>query len=209
MSVSESLHRIASHIGILAWASSLTVVVACLMVGHWVSLPHPKNGTQLQIPTSQIAFPFKFSTECSSPLLVFHFLYADCPCSRKVLNHLIQRGPVKDVPELLVLVDGGEKQSRLAAQAGFHYFATTPQKLKSQFGIEAAPLLVATDRNGKIRYSGGYTSRKQGLDYVDVQVIHDLLQNKPVVEHPVFGCGVSDGLKDLVDPLRLKTLTAD
>ncbi|QDV09953.1 hypothetical protein Poly30_55140 [Planctomycetes bacterium Poly30] len=53
-------------------------------------------------------------------------------------------------------------------------------------------------------FLGGYTERKQGLAYLDLQTLEQLragIQPSPL---PVYGCGVSTSLQSALDPLRIK-----
>ncbi len=76
----------------------------------------------------------------------------------------------------------------------------------TKYGIESAPLMIVDDAHGVIRYAGGYTSRKQGLDYQDQAIVHQLLSGAEVDPLPLFGCAVSQRLKQMVDPFRLKKI---
>ncbi len=193
--------RLLASVTLPLWAVGMTVIVSCLMVGHWVSLPKPEVGQTL-IPTTAISQP-KVSKEM--PYTAFHFLYADCPCSRRVLTHVLDRAPVHGVAENLVII--GSKTEELAANAlrqGFALDAVAEDELLGKYGVESAPLLVVVDQSGQIVYSGGYTSRKQGLDYHDVNVLQALLDGEAVENFPLYGCAVSERLKDLVDPLGIK-----
>ncbi len=81
---------------------------------------------------------------------------------------------------------------------------TTEQKLAELYEIDAAPLLVAIDPEGRVRYAGGYTDRKQGPDVRDRQIL-DALQRGDVVQPlPLYGCAVSKQLRRTLDPLGLK-----
>ena len=172
------------------------------MVGHWVSLPKPDRGSVLRVPIHESDFAEALE---NSKLSIFHFLYKDCSCSQRVFQYLIQRKAHPVATEVIVMIDGNTAQRKEASDSGFMFFTTTPEKLFNQFGIESAPLLVASNPSSVIQYSGGYTSRKQGLDFIDGQVIEDLLAGKQVYENPVYGCGVSEQLKDIVDPFRIRS----
>ena len=182
------------------WAGSLCVVIASLMVGHWVSLPHPTPGTKLSINDGEN----EESSSKPSEFLTYHFLYSDCPCSRRVLKQIANRSSIREANEKVVLVGEAVEIESTLRQNGFEVEVTSPASLKSKWGVESAPLMVMTDREGTILYSGGYTSRKQGLDYQDEEIINQVISGEHVPGLPLYGCAVSKSLKALVDPLNLK-----
>lgn len=191
------------------WAILLTLVCSSLMVGHWVSLPTPAVGSTLE----RAAFQGQSRIDARSTLvrlpaedrwLVSHFLYADCPCSRKVLDYIVHRQPLAGVHERIVLIGHPPLEELQAAQAKFSVELISPEALLAQYGVESAPLLVVADRNGTIKYAGGYTRRKQGLDYQDQSIVRQLMAGGQVDPLPLYGCAVSQRLKRIVDPMGLK-----
>jgi hypothetical protein len=183
---------------IATWAGLMITVVAFLMVGHWVVLPHPaKDDSQWAERLSATR------SKPESEWTVFHFLYGNCPCSRRVLDHVLTRKPIDGIRELIVFI-GDDSEIKSAKKCGFEVECVTPEILKERYGVEAAPLLVVADPSSKIRYSGGYTARKQSLDIQDREIIERILSGESLSDLPLFGCAVSSKLKFLVDPLRLK-----
>lgn len=193
--IAQSLGRFALPV----WLIGLSVITSSLMVGHWITLPHPETGDRL--PAS---VPVVFSDE--SGTYTFHFLYGDCPCSRRVLRRVLDRDPISGANERIVLIGDDPEMESLAVSKGFSVDVVTPPQLKSIYGVESAPLLVMTDKAGNISYSGGYTSRKQGPDIQDDKIIRDVIAGRSVDELPLYGCAVSANLKAILDPLNLKTL---
>lgn len=181
------------------WAVGMTCIVACLMVSHWVALPRPAVGSE--VPLTR---PLANGTD-PAPYRVLHFLYADCPCSQRVLNHVLDRDPVPGVTERIVLISETDVITGAIRTCGYEADAVTPEELPERYGVESAPLMVIADRHGIVRYSGGYTSRKQGPDIQDVALITSVRDGKPTESFPVYGCAVSDTLKRLVDPLGIKS----
>jgi hypothetical protein len=197
---SNQIRKSIGWIIIPLWTGSLCVVVASLMAGHWVSLPHPAQGSMLKSASEGELL----TLETESQFFTFHFLYGDCPCSRRVLKQVLSRQPIENANERVVLIGNDSKFEKMAVDRNFDLDVVTPQELKSKYGIESAPLLVVTDGNGLIRYSGGYTSRKQGLDYQDREIISQTIRGEVVAGLPLYGCAVSKSLKAIVDPLNLK-----
>jgi hypothetical protein len=135
------------------WASSLTVVGACLMVNHWVPLPGPEF--------SEVVLDGNLINDVDGRWTALHFLYADCACSRRVLEHVLTQPTRTDVRERIVLIGGDAELAARAEGRGFAVDQVSPEQLKAKYRIEAAPLLVVVDPHGQVRYSGGYTTRNQ------------------------------------------------
>ena len=178
------------------WAATLCVVVSSLMVGHWVTLPHPDSGSTMQVSDGIVTSAGGYRT--------YHFLYGNCPCSRRVLKQVLTRCPIEGANERIVLVGSDREFEEKALLQGFELDVVTPVRLKDTYGVESAPLLVITKDDGTICYSGGYTSRKQGLDFQDVEIVSRTISGSMVEGLPVFGCAVSSELKAIIDPLNLK-----
>jgi hypothetical protein len=179
----------------------MIVIGASLMVSHWVPLPRPELD-----PTSSQTFLARFqSTKADGQWLAIHFLYAECPCSRRVLDRVTQRSPQAEVAERIVLIGDAPQLAAKAKERGFEIDCVAPQELLAKYGVEAAPLLMILDPDGHPRYSGGYTSRKQLLDIQDRAILKQLRSGQEVEPLPLFGCAVSGRLKSLVDSLGLKS----
>lgn len=200
MSSRKTIFRFVALAALPIWAIGMTTVVACLMVSHWVPLPHPASG-QILTGHETLTAPSQAGEPGWSAV---HFLYADCPCSRRILERLLTRSPSGEVPEQIVLIGRQNPQAQIAASKGYHVCFVTAAELKSRFGIESAPLLIVADPTGIIRYAGGYTSRKQGPDIQDETLIQNAVAGRWQKSLPLYGCAVSRQLKDLVDPLQLK-----
>lgn len=190
--------RLLASAAIPVWAISMTLVVAYLMVGHWVPLPHPEAGETLSVESRRdVVMP---EVEWTA----FHILNGSCPCSRRVLKHVTERDPLNGVVERIVLIEENAETLRLLVNAGYLVDCVTPAELKKKYGVESAPLLVVTDSSGTIVYAGGYTSRKQGLDFQDTRIIESVVLGNQPESLPLYGCAVSDSLKSIIDPLGFK-----
>jgi hypothetical protein len=188
--------------GVLAvWACLMIVIGSSLMVGHWVPLPRPAvDDAAWSANLADIR-----TDEASGRWAVLHFLYAECPCSRRVLEHVIEQPPRDGVAERIILIGSDTALSARAERQGYEVDSVSPDELKSKYGVEAAPLLVVSDPDGTPRYAGGYTSRKQGPDFQDRHIIADLMAGHEVEPLPLYGCAVSQRLQGIVDPLGLKS----
>ena len=178
---------------IVIWLAITGTLVASLSLGHWALLPHPAVGE---------TFPAKPTQRSTQRLHAFHFLYNDCPCSQRVLDRVVNRLPVDGMDERIVLIGGDSVDVEIPS--GFKSDHCTPQELKKKYGVEAAPLLVVIRSDGTILYSGGYTHRQRGPNIQDESILRSIVGGDDVEGLPVFGCAVSNELKQLVDPFRLK-----
>ncbi len=178
----------------------LLVLVATLMVGHWVILPKPSsNDLQLRGELQKL----RGSGE-GEVWLGVHVLYSDCGCSRRVLTHLFETKRPSGIAEKLLLVGAHPEFEAGARRAGLEVRVMRPRELKEVYGLEAAPLFIVADPGGELRYIGGYTERKRGLAIRDLEIIKSLQDREQVGELPLFGCAVSQRLQDMLDPIGLK-----
>jgi hypothetical protein len=90
-----------------------------------------------------------------------------------------------------------------AERAGLRFTTASPAELAGRYGIEAAPLLIAFDATGKLRYAGGYYSHPSTIFPLDEKIHAQLAQGAAPVPLPVFGCAVSARLQGSVDPLGI------
>lgn len=195
--------RAASRGGLSIWAAVLFVVATSLTAAHLYVLPKPARA-DIALPRALAALR---SADDQNHWLAVHVLYAQCRCSQRILEHLAASGRPAATREKLLLVGSRQdvQASVTAIEArGIEVVQTTPSELRDRFHIEAAPLLVVADAGGAIRYVGGYSQHKQGLDLRDRQIIDGLIAQRPIRELPLFGCAVSKRLRELLDPLALR-----
>ena len=176
----------------------MVTITAYLMIGHWAVLPHPEtNDSDWQVRLT--AAPSVDHKQWTA----IHFLYDNCACSRRVLEHVLVSSPIEGVTERIVLIsDNPQEFKREGRFIEVEY--VTPARLKERYGVESAPLLVVMDGQQNVRYSAGYTARKQGPEIKDREIISRLLKGDEVTELPLYGCAVSAEMKKLIDPLGLK-----
>jgi len=184
------------------WAIVLFVTATSLMAAHLYALPKPADDDALLASSLN-----GLRSKTERGWLAVHVLYAECRCSRRILSHLAIDARPRGVSEKLLLVGANPELepelSRISGR-GFEIIRTTSTELRERFHVQAVPLLLVLGPDGVVRYSGGYTERKQGLDVRDRQIIVGLIENRPAPELPVFGCAVSKELQRLLDPLALK-----
>jgi len=181
------------------WVPALCYVVGSLMVGHWLPLPTPARDD----PRLVGAVSARVNLE-EPRWTRLHVLYAECPCSRRIYDALIERGSRPQIAETIVLVGRDEELERRAVERGYELDVLSPEQLRERYNVEAAPLFVIADPVGAVRYVGGYTDRKQGLAIKDEEILTGLMAGEEVETLPTFGCGVSQNLQAVLDPLNLK-----
>lgn len=191
------------------WFLACVTCVSALTVDHWLPLPRPATGSQLASNRLTTASNSGDSSSPAQPdtMQAFHFLYGSCPCSKRIFRHLLKRVPSSDATEIVVLIDSDSASAHEVSRAGYQVDSLSLQELKTKYEVESAPMLVVTDSQGTILYSGGYTSRKQGLNILDTEILSQLVAGTQPEELPVFGCAISRRLQEIVDPLGFKYST--
>lgn len=189
------------HTCLGSWVVLMIIIGASLMANHWVPLPRP----EVEQTASRASLASFQSADVSHHWTAIHFLFAGCPCSRRVLDHLLEQSPHEGVSERIVLIGDASEVGEKAEARGYTVDCVAPEQLLAKYGVEAAPLLLIVDPNGQHRYIGGYTSRKQLLDIQDRAILDSLMSGQEVKPLPLFGCAVSERLKSIVDPLGFKS----
>ncbi len=186
--------------GLLVWAGLSLVVQSTLMVGHWYTLPAPDRAD----PRLEHALASLVPAENGESWAAIHVLYSACRCSQRVFDHLFESERPDDLYEVVLLVGEDEDVETRAHAAGFDVVSVSPQELEKRYGVVSAPLLLVVNPEGRLRYAGGYTERKQGYEIEDEDVIDALQAGVTPEVLPLYGCGVSKELQQLLDPMGLK-----
>jgi hypothetical protein len=190
--------RIARWLPLAIWFAGVTVLMSALAFSHWFSLPHPgKRDTRLAAGISELL-------RDSRGWAAIHVLYTDCQCSQRIIDHLVESDRPAGLHEVVVLVGSNAEMERRLRTKGYAIVAVEPEVLYKRFGIEGAPLFVFVDSEHVVRYIGGYTERQQGPDIRDLFIMRDVRAGVAISDLPLFGCAVSQRLKELADPLAIK-----
>ena len=195
-----SLSRWALAGGVALWAGLSIVAQTSLMAGHWYTLPTPDR-TDVELQQSLAAL---VPAHAEGSWTAVHVLYSGCRCSQRVFDHLFESPRPDGVYETVLLVGADAQIERRAATAGFDVWVLSPEDLESRFGIVSAPLLLVLGPEAELRYAGGYTERKQGYDVQDIKILETLQDGDDPTELPLYGCGVSKELQQILDPMGLK-----
>jgi len=186
---------LSGRVGLVCWAISISLLSAFLMARHLVALPRPTE------ETTASAFAKRSTPGEQARWRAVHVLSASCGCSMRVLAHLSTSARPAGVAERILWVGPPSAETAAAERRGFIVTPVTSAELGSVYHIEAVPLLLVLDESGRVRYSGGYSNRKQGRDLEDLQIIGELQAGRATASLPVFGCAVSRDLQRALNPL--------
>jgi hypothetical protein len=181
------------------WGAPLLLMVSVLMGAHWLTLPAPGAAD----PTLARAVLASTAGERGSWHML-HVLYADCRCSQRVLDYIVERSTPPDVAETVLLVGHVPARTPTLEARGIRVIETTADQLQSDFGIESAPVLIIADARGSVRYVGGHAREPQARAYEDLAILQRL---RTGLEHDalaVYGCAVSRELQSRLDPIGVK-----
>lgn len=180
------------------WVFLASVCTVALMARHLVALPAPgPQDGQMADALQRLRHP-----EEQGKLLAVHVLYSECRCSLRIVDHLVTRARPQGVSELVLLAGPPLDLAERLEAAGFRVLQLKEEALQERFHIESAPLMVVLSPTGDVRYAGGYTTQKQGLDIQDLSILEGA-RTAGVAPLPVLGCAVSQRLQKLLNPLGL------
>jgi hypothetical protein len=181
-----------------AWALGLLLLCAYLLASHLVALPVPSQDN----PGLMAALEQSRSAQERGRWLMVHVIYGDCPCSMRVVDHLLERELAPGTRERMLLVGEDPGLAARMRSHGYRVEEMSAQQLKERYEIEGVPLLVIADPAGRLRYVGGYTARKQGPDIQDTKILAELRADRSIASLPLFGCAVSRELREALNPLE-------
>lgn len=130
---------------------------------------------------------------------IYHFATADCRCSDRLLNHLIERRPKSEFHEVLVYIGPAKPVHTLLEALGYEVRFETSTEAS---GVQAAPWLLVRDSGGRVSYSGGYERSPYWESRILFNVEHRLRQ----ASLGTAGCATSKSMRAENIALRLKEL---
>jgi hypothetical protein len=176
----------------------MLAVGSTLLARHVIALPRPIEDASFVRAMASMRSP----TEAGRWMAV-HVLYGECQCSQRIADHLVTSDRPSGVAEHVLLVGrSAGLEARLAAR-GFPVVLTNAAELSDYYHVAGVPLLVVVAPDDTVRYAGGYTTRKQGPDPRDLDILADVRADRFFARLPVFGCAVSTRLQAALNPLRL------
>lgn len=168
------------------WFAAMLIVGAGLLAKHLVALPGPTDNAKLA------AINVLRSPHSQAGWLAVHVLYSECRCSQRIVDHLLTSHRPDGWSEMILWVGDAAPSAELETR--FEVKRVDRRDL-ARYGIEGAPLLVALDPAGVVRYAGGYTERKQGPVIDDLRILDTARRRESLASLPIFGCAVSDRLR--------------
>jgi hypothetical protein len=194
--VAEAARGPAGWALIAVWLALALLGIASLGVSH--TAPMPKPTPEEHLTRALLAL----RDRPSMPFLV-HVIYARCSCTERLFKHLVDRKALPGLAETILFVgDDVAKQARAKA-AGYHFSTVTPTQLKQRYDLEAAPVLFAFTREGRLVYAGGYFDKPAAVWALDERIIAEVRRGAQADPLPVYGCAVSPELQKTVDPLGI------
>ena len=189
-------------VALVLWFSLMVVLGAGLLARHAVAFAAPSTSPKLATSLEALR-----PAGAAKGWFAVHVLYAECRCSQRIEEHLVAGARPSDWTEVVLWVgnpagNGGTAAGGAAPSpppdpaltARFDVRRIAPADL-AKLGIESAPMLVAVDPQGVIRYAGGYTERKQGPVIDDLRILAEARTSARLASLPLFGCAVSDRLR--------------
>lgn len=177
----------------VVWFAIVSVPISILMAQH--NLPF---SIDVKTPSQIIK-----TLSDKDHLSVTHILSAKCKCSKRVGRHLEETLRPEFLQETIVIVDGTLPNETELSKKGFKLSHISVADLKTQFNLEAAPVLLVSDSSGELKYSGGYKNIDE-MDHRDLEIVSEVKGGSKVVALPVLGCALSPALKTAMDPFKLK-----
>jgi hypothetical protein len=123
------------------------------------------------------------------------------------MKHLLKRGPMSDVAEQVIVVDGTEPYLPESAElmralntSGFAVHHLSSRDVPDKAGLRGVPLLVYSRPDGRPAYVGGYGMAEDG----DQDVYRQIRAGGKPMPLPLLGCAVGSVLRRTVDPFGLK-----
>lgn len=195
----------AKRVGVVllgAWATAVLVAIATLMGPHWITLPRPDEGDD--VLSAGLA-----SLRAREGLLAVHVLYSECGCSDRVFDHLLERGPMANVDEVVLLVGPRGGMAQRARAGGWRVEHVGRRELETRFHIVSAPMLAVLDGANHVRHLGGYTRVKRGPEILDVAILTALRGGDRPEELPLYGCATGLELSRQLDPMGLRSTSTE
>jgi hypothetical protein len=188
-----------SRVAFGVWCAGVLLLGATLLGAHLLSLPQPDAGD----PVLARAIAAERGPRERGAWMAVHVLSSECGCSRGILDHIFSGPRPADLAERILLVGTDAEIEERARARGIPVRVITADDL-ARAHIEAAPLLIVSDPRGRLVYVGGYTDRKQSAAIADIDIIAAARAGRAIPPLPLFGCAVSEGLKQAADPAGLK-----
>lgn len=179
------------------WFCLLALGMASLMMNHVFAMPAPTDDERLEAALAKVR-------RHSDRPLALHIIYENCSCTNLLVEELLERGPTNHWEEVILFVGASPERHRRAQRNGFETHQSSALQLKTQWGVEAAPVLLLLDQSGALAYAGGYFETPATVSPQEVRLMRQLLEGTELSPLPIYGCAVSAQLQAQTDPLGIK-----
>lgn len=160
------------------WILSIWLTLLSVGLSHFLSF-HMTALKLSELPDS-VRLAKEFQTQ--------HFISTRCACSKRVAEHLKERGPIAAANETIYLLDGKEEDARDLIKAGFKVENVDETTAQTKFHVEAVPFLRISSQ-GHVLYAGAYgKDQKHSSVYEDVEIVQNALKGVGSHARPMFGC---------------------
>jgi hypothetical protein len=187
----------AGNLAVAVWVVAMLLLGAALLGRHLIALPRPSAQDEA-LARSMAALRGDGDAD---RWMAVHVLYGECRCSQRVVEHLLSSERPAGLREIVLLVGGDETLRNRLTERRFTVVPVSAEDLGERYHVSGVPLLVVVAPDGTIRYSGGYTTRKQGPDPRDLEIVRDVRADRAVAALPVLGCAMSQRLQAALNPL--------
>lgn len=197
--MSKSLNPLSSKLTTLTlvgWFVVMTLVMSSLMARHLVALPAPVASGALISSLGAL--------RQQPGWMMVHVIYGPCPCSGRIVTHLIERRAQPGVNEHILLTQDEGRFGAKLSQSGFIVHHLTPDELAARFKISSSPMLLILNPKDHPHYIGGYTAQKQGPAPQDLTLLARAQAGEGMPSLPILGCAVSAQLRSLLNPMNLR-----
>ncbi len=183
-------------IGLLlaCWLVFSAVILGALSMSHVVAFPEPEESA-----IGGLIRDLNAMRRSSDGDFAVHVIAKDCSCTESLFRHLMKNGPADQAEELVLFVGEDEKKRRAALAAGYRYKSITQDDLTAM-GLESAPVLALFDDKDEIHYLGGYYDHPSASNPLDQRLRAAIARGETADPLPIFGCAVSQRLKEAFDP---------
>lgn len=176
------------------WVMVAVVALGSIGMSHSAPMPAPADELRLARAASALAGR-------GSKAAYVHVIDPACSCSAGLLRQLLATGARSDYREVIVFVGEDSALRRAAEGAGFAFRELSRTALVAELGLEVAPVLIALDSTGALRYAGGYFDKPAAVESRQAWIHARLMAGEAVAPLPVYGCAASERLRERVDPL--------
>jgi hypothetical protein len=174
----------------------MLVAVSSLALPHMAPLPETSRETR----TMRALLALRADP---SKRFVVHVIAARCSCTERLFAHLAKRGRMADADEIVLFVGNDTQKEQTATHAEFRYATESDAELVASYALESAPVLFIFEERGRLGYAGGYFNHPATLTALDQDLYAKVVRGETPAPLPVYGCAVSEKLRDAVDPLGI------